>query len=57
MISAIVRLYEGCNISSPDKSVTWRTIITGFVDDNRQHSNDWENDNTQVILNNFKVST
>ena len=44
-------------MSSPDKSITWKTIITGFVDENRQYSNDWENNNTQGIFNKLKVST
>ena len=57
MISTIVRLYEGCTMSSPDKSIKWKKIITVFVDDLRKYSNDWENNNQQVILKKLKVST
>ena len=55
MISTIVRLCEGCNMSSPDRSTELKKIITGFVDDLRKYSNDWENNNPQVVLNKLKV--
>ena len=56
MISTIVRLCEGCTMSSPDKSIKWKKIITAFVDDLRKYSNDWENNNQHVILNKLKVA-
>ena len=42
MISTIVRLCEGCKMSSPDKSIKWDKIVTAFVDDLRKYSNNWE---------------
>ena len=38
-------------MSIPNKSTSWITFITGFVDDNRQYSNDWINNNKPNILN------
>ena len=40
MISTIVQLCEDCTMSSPDKYIEWKKMITKFVDDLKKYSND-----------------
>ena len=44
-------------MSSPDKSISWTKFITGFIDDNRQYSNDWINNDTSNVLNKIKKNS
>ena len=57
MITTIEKEYKGCNMSSPDYSISWTKFIIGFIDDNRQYSNDWINNDTSNVLNKIKLST
>ena len=43
-------------MSSPNKSISWTKFIKGFIDDNRQYSNDWINNDTSNVLNTIKLS-
>ena len=47
---------EGCNMSSHDKSISWKKFIIGFIVDNRQNSNDWINNDISYVLNKIKIS-
>ena len=56
MITTIEKECDGCTMSSPDKSISWTKFITGFIDDNRQYSNDWINNDTSNVLYKIKLS-
>ena len=57
MITTIEKEYKGCNMSSSAKSISWTKFIIGFIDDNRQYSNDWINNDILNVLNKIKLST
>ena len=57
MITTIETECDGCNMSSPDKSISMIKFIKGFIDYNRQYSNDWINNDILNVLNKIKLST
>ena len=50
MMKVIEKKCEGCQINSPDKKIQWIKHILGFIDDKRQHANDWNNSNLICAL-------
>ena len=40
MMEALEQLKKGCILMSPNKQITWKKTIIGFVDDKRQYTND-----------------
>ena len=56
MTTTIEKECEDCNMSIPDKSISWTKFITRFINVNRQYLNDWINNDTSNILNKIKLS-
>ena len=43
MMETLEQLKKGCILMSPNKIITWEKTIIEFVDDKRQYTNDWIN--------------
>ena len=54
MMSTLEQLNKGCVIMSPNKQMTRKKPIIGFVDDKRQYTNDWMNNNIDTTTTNLQ---
>ena len=50
MMNLISQICNGLEIISPDKQITWTKHILGLVDDARQYSNDWKNNQMTNVI-------
>ena len=39
---------------SPNKQIIWKKTIIGFVDDKKQYTNDWINNNIDIATTNLQ---
>ena len=56
MMTTLEQLKKGYVIMSPSKQITWKKTIIGFVDDKRQYTNDWINNNIDTATTNLQES-
>ena len=57
MFQIIEKRCQGRIMNSPDKSITIEKHILGLDDDTRQYTNDWNNNNMLIIINNLQEAS
>ena len=57
MMETLEQLKKVCILMSSNKQITWEKTIIGFVDDKRQYTNDWINNDLDTTNTNLQEAS